>query len=53
MKQFFITLFSKAYDLLEDDPATRDRSIVFRVTILTLLSGTILFIVYNVFKAIN
>lgn len=52
MKHFFMTLFSKAAHMLEEDLATRDRSPLFRVTTLTLVGTTVGFIIFCTLKSL-
>jgi hypothetical protein len=53
MKQIFRSLVNKATVLLDENVATRDRSIAFRITTLTLLSGTVVYILISVIKTIG
>ena len=53
MKQFFRSLFNKATVLLEEDVATRDRSVIFRITTLALVMGTISYIIFYVVKSVG
>jgi hypothetical protein len=50
MKRFFMVLVNKAAELMEQDPATRDRSATFRFTVITLLSVTVIFIIFYTIK---
>jgi hypothetical protein len=53
MKQFFMTLLGKLSLLLEQDTATRDRSPIFQLVTITLLSGTTIYIIFYTLKNIG
>jgi hypothetical protein len=53
MKQFFTTLLGKVTLLLQQDTATRDRSPIFQLVTLSLLSGTTIYIIYYTLKNIG
>lgn len=53
MKQFLTTLFTKADNMLEQDPSTRGRPLGFRITALTILAANIFCIAFYLIKNIS
>lgn len=53
MKKFFMALYNKAALLMEDDLATRDRSIISRVMTILLLTITVFCTLFYCIKSIG